>query len=417
MSESDTSQMLKQQADLIRASGVLGKPGALPRLFDYLLERSLAGDTPKELEIAFKVFGKDSRFDVSQDSVVRVYVHKLRRRLDGYYSGLPVPATARLLIPKGEYRLTVEESAAASTAESDTPVRPSKVRSSWLATACLVLASVAIGAAMTYVFMREPAGEAAPAATRTSHLWAPLFDDDLPITIVLGDYYLLGEADDSGQIRRLVREFFINSADEFVQQVEMSPEVMARYRNLNLSYLPTSSGLALQEILPLLGTKKRVRIALMSELPATALTSSHIVYVGLLSGLGILGEPVFADSRVQIGGSYDDLVDTRTKTRYHSTAVASGEVRYLDYGLISTFPGLGANRIVVIAGTRDTGVVQAAIAASSEAALATMDKAVPREATAVESLMEVQGVGNTGMTRNVLFVSARDPKRLWEMER
>src|SRR5690349_5558014 len=70
---------LQRQAELFRASGMLGKPGALSRLFDFLLARSLSGDVPKEIEIALQVFGKGPGFDVAQDSVVRVYVHKLRR--------------------------------------------------------------------------------------------------------------------------------------------------------------------------------------------------------------------------------------------------------------------------------------------------------------------------------------------------
>ena len=63
---------------------LLGKPGPLSRLFDYLLTRSLEGEAPKETEIALQVFGKSAGFDVSQDAVVRVYVHKLRRRLEEF---------------------------------------------------------------------------------------------------------------------------------------------------------------------------------------------------------------------------------------------------------------------------------------------------------------------------------------------
>ena len=82
MSEGD---QLAAAAEQFRASGLLGKPGALSRLFDFLLARTLAGEAPKELEIALEVFGKSPTFDVSQDAVVRVYVHKLRRRLDDFF--------------------------------------------------------------------------------------------------------------------------------------------------------------------------------------------------------------------------------------------------------------------------------------------------------------------------------------------
>ncbi len=99
---------LQRQAEQFRASGLLGKPGALSRLFDFLLSRSLSGEVPKEIEIALQVFGKGANFDVAQDSVVRVYVHKLRRRLEEFATRSLTPYDSRITIPKGEYRLVLE---------------------------------------------------------------------------------------------------------------------------------------------------------------------------------------------------------------------------------------------------------------------------------------------------------------------
>ena len=101
---------LIHHAEQFRASGLLGKPGMLSRLFDFLLARSLEGDAPKETEIALQVFGKRPGFDVSQDAVVRVYVHKLRRRLEEFNARRS--GSAKIVIPKGEYRLLLERPAA-----------------------------------------------------------------------------------------------------------------------------------------------------------------------------------------------------------------------------------------------------------------------------------------------------------------
>jgi len=411
------SSSLQQQAERIRASGALGKPGALSRLFDYLLDRSLAGEAPKELEIAFKVFGKDSRFDVSQDSVVRVYIHKLRRRLDEYYNALPAAPAARLTIPKGEYRFAIEEQQEARSDMEASPVSQAVVpRRRWLALGLALAAAVLLGALATFLIMRQAAPDARLQAARESELWAPLLNDDLPITIVVGDYYMLGEADDSGRIRRLVREFFINSTSDFVHQVEASPELMEHYRNLNLTYLPTSTAFALQDIVPLLGTKKRVRVMLMSDLSGSMLSTSHIIYVGFFSGLGILGDPALAASRLSPGGSYDELRDMKTNVTYQSTAGDSNESRYVDYGFVSTFPGPGRNRVVIIAGTRDTGVTHMAEAVTTPATLAQISSQAGKSPS-FESLFEVQGVARSGMNGRLLFVSPLDTTHIWDMER
>ena len=196
---------------------------------------------------------------------------------------------------------------------------------------------------------------------RHSAVWAPLLEDDPPITIVVGDYYLLGEADPkTGHIDRLVREFFINSHEDFRDHVELNPQLMQRYRNLDLTYLPAASAFALQDVVPVLGTSKPVRVVLMSQLDANSLKNSHIVYIGYISGLGMLGDRVFAASRVSPGGSYDELVDTQTRTlisapRWVRCPMASSATTVIS----RPSPGLG-KRIVVIAGTRDIGVMQVA---------------------------------------------------------
>lgn len=411
---------LLQQAEMIRASGLLGKPGALSRLFDYLLERSLAADVPKEIEIALQVFSKTTSFDVSQDSVVRVYVHKLRKRLDDFYSRSSPAAVSRIVIPKGEYRLAIErlgpDTPTIVDEESPLPApAPQLIRSPWrrrLIVVGALLAATALGALIAIMVVTDRA-DWDMRTLRHSAVWAPLLDDDLPITLVLGDYYMLGEADEDGNVRRLVREFSINSPNDFMGQVEASPELMARYRNLNLTYLPTSSAFALQNIVPLLSSKKRVRVVLMSDLKGDMLRGAHIVYIGYISGLGLLADPVFNASRMMPGGSYDVLIDTVTSDEYHASAGEISESRYTDYGYFSTFPGPDHNRVVIIAGTRDTGVMTMAETAVRADTLGAMSKKVSGAAS-FETLYEVYGVGKSRMNAKQVLLAPLTTTHIWE---
>jgi len=411
---------LQRQADQIRASGLLGKPGALSRLFDYLLERSLAADVPKEIEIALQVFGKNTSFDVSQDSVVRVYVHKLRKRLDDFYSRSLPPALSRLVIPKGEYRLAIESTAADTVETEDTaPLALSPALEPprwpwrrWLLPSAALCAAAVLGALIAIVAVMDRS-DWDRRAVRNSAIWAPLLDDDLPITIVVGDYYLLGEADEQGNLKRLVREFFINSPGDFMTQVEASPELMARYRNLNLTYLPTATAFALQNIVPLLAAKKRVRMMLMSDMRGDMIRGSHVVYVGYISGLGMLSDPVFNASRMMPGSSYDVLIDTATNDEYHSSAAEIGASRYTDYGYFATFPGPDHNRVVIIAGTRDTGVMTIAETIVRPAALAELSKKAGGAAS-FESLYEVYGIAKAGTNAKQILVAPLTTTHIWE---
>ncbi len=141
-------ERLAAAAEQFRASGLLGKPGSLSRLFDYLLSRTLADEAPKEIEIAIQVFSKSPGFDVSQDAVVRVYVHKLRRRLNEFYAKAGSTAVGKLTIPKGEYRIvfeTVDRPIASDDMAPDMPSgTPVLHRWPWSRLAVALLAGVSI---------------------------------------------------------------------------------------------------------------------------------------------------------------------------------------------------------------------------------------------------------------------------------
>ncbi|HET9448300.1 MAG TPA: hypothetical protein VFO35_18675, partial [Steroidobacteraceae bacterium] len=92
-------------------------------------------------------------------------------------------------------------------------------------------------------------------------------------------------------------------------------------------------------------------------------------------------------------------------------AMGGGEFR--DYGYFSTFAGPGGNRIVIVAGTRDIGVAQTARSLSQRKEVRELSRHAGG-AKAFESLVEVTGVGQTGLRSRTLFVSAMNADRIWD---
>jgi hypothetical protein len=417
---------LQRQAEQFRASGLLGKPGALSRLFDFLLSRSLSGEVPKEIEIALQVFGKDANFDVAQDSVVRVYVHKLRRRLEEFATRSLAPHDSRLTIPKGEYRLVLEPGTAVAPAPVPGPVpeiaepplvqvapaAPSSWRR-WIEPALAAVVAFIAGVVLTYLLASNPQDRDLN-AVRHSAVWGPLLDDDLPITLVIGDYFLLGEVDQAGNIERLVREFYINSNQDFLDHLQLNAGQMRNYRNVDLTYLPAATAFALQDLVPVLNGGKQVRVSLLSTLDPRLLKTSHIVYVGYISGMGMLGDRVFAQSRLALGGSFDELHDTQTGADYVSTAMPMGPEggAFRDFGYFSTFAGPSGNRVVVISGTRDNGVMHVAETLSSRRGVEEVTRQAAK-AESFESLYEVDGMARAGLNARMLFLSPITSEAIW----
>ncbi len=403
MTDADT---LSTQAEAIRASGILGRSSLTQRLFDFLIECSLKDKVPKEIEVAIDAFGRGDSFDVSQDAVVRVYIHKLRRKLDEYYAGPGQHSTFRIVIPRGEYRLSVAPQSAPLVPEPP-PATPSP---SWHRWAGLLLGlSLLVNLALVLTGPLRVGKPADPLQeVRESALWAPLLDDDLPIYIVAGDYYIFGEVDEFLSVTRLVRDFNINSRQDFERAVQSNPKLNEKYQDMNLAYLPTASAYALREVMPVLAVaNNRVRVVMATEVNADLLKSGHVVYIGYFSGMGTLSEVVFAGSRLAPGLSFDELNDRKTGTAYVSDVGSEqGRLKYRDYGYVSTFPGPSGNQFVILAGTRDIAVMRTAKIATQVNTLGELH--AQKLETAFEALYEVYGFEHTDIDAKLVFAARLD---------
>lgn len=396
-------------------------------MFDFLAERSLAGRTPKEVEIAIEVFGRSAGATI-EDATVRVNIHKLRRKLDEYYLSIGLASgredVDRIVIPRGEYRLVLQPMRVATQAEPPALETQSTVeavagavqkltprnRRHWIAFMAAVLATNFLAWAMLLPTL-SPAARATE-DVRRSVIWNGVVDNERPIYVVVGDYYIFGELGGATMdVRRLVREFNINSRNDLERFLINNPQLADRYMDVSLQYLPISVAQALQQVLPVLNNMDekaadRVRVILASELTPTMLKSGHIIYVGLLSGLGILRDPAFTGSQFEFGDSYDELVNRKDGKHYISQAaqVANSRTLYQDYGYFSTVTGPTGNRLIIIAGTRDVAAIHTAVAVTHSTSLAQLLTQAGVTSN-FEALYAVNAIDRTDLNGRLLLAS------------
>lgn len=425
-SRGDYETRLKAVASRLRESGGLGRSEPLMRLFDYLLDRSLVAHVPKEIEIAQEVFGKDADFDIMQDASVRVYIHRLRRKLEEFNSRLGA-GEDRILLPLGEYQLTLAP--AATTQEPATAkdpavaaLEPFAPRSRWRSHQfAIVLAAILtfnLAVWLIYIGVRGPQPMAPVAA---SPLWRPISEGGNPTFIVTGDYYLFGDAPDTFNVTRLVRDFTVNSRDDLDQFMMSHPEARDHYINLDLYYLPVSIGPALRELLPAANATAGSwgplpMVTRMSQFSGEMLKNANVVYLGFLSGLGILRDPLFKASGFKIGENFDELIDKKSGRKFDSDwgVVVDGKASQRDYAYIASIPGPSGKRIIIISGTRDAAVVQAAqIVVDPEQLDAIAAKA---KGDAFEALYEVRTLGNVNLGSSLVIARSIQAGDIWHPE-
>ena len=401
----------------IMESGVLGRSKNYSALLEYLVQCSLSGKSPKEIEIAVDVFNRGDNFDVAADSSVRVYIHQLRKKLDAYYQSNEKDTVFRIVIPKGQYTILAQQRTLNSPVQLSSGGQRSNLRvNNGLLFAVIIL--LAVNLLYMGIAGRGSTLEISQ-ATSEHPVWNSVLQDDQPILIVMGDYYIFGELNANGNVARMVREFNVNSSSDLEEMQFTDFDRAENYLDLDLSYMPEGSAFALARIVPILQEGgKTVNISMMSDLTTADIRENHIVYIGYISGLEKLTDMTFSGSGLSLGRSYDELVNVQTQEYYTSDAGLPEEGQpFRDYGMFSTFPVSTDTQVVLISGMRDAGLMHTAQALSDSEALndlvVAIDNDTDEAVASFEVLFEVLGIDRMNFDANLVYAELLDTSQIW----
>jgi Malectin domain len=95
----------REECEWLLTSGALGRSGNLARVLRYVCDEYFEGraDQIKEYTIALEALGRRPEFDPQTDTIVRVTVHALRKRLLEVYRHEGADRPVRLILPPGHY--------------------------------------------------------------------------------------------------------------------------------------------------------------------------------------------------------------------------------------------------------------------------------------------------------------------------
>lgn len=390
----DVTALFEAEIARLRAARVPGQSGRVRELFDFMAERGPEAESASQDDLARQVFGQET--SDADDATVRVYIHRLRKKLEDFYAANDAGEDgARVVLPSGTYALRLMGVEKVRTKPGSYRAnRPSTLIAAGVALA--VLALVALFAWTQRAVTPNP-------------IWEPLVASERPVLLVLGDYYIYGEIDPvRPEQSRLIRDFRIDSEADLAALQEAEPDRYGYAEDVGLSYLPFSTAYGLQQIMPVLAQAgKPVEVIAASDLEPDLLNRFDVVYVGLLSGMGLLEDQAFVGSSLRIGESYDELVDRESGQIWTSDEARSlaSPAFYRDYAYLARFTASTGAEVVVIASERETGLRGISpLVVSQDLPEGIADVA---DASGFEALVQVTGQQGADLDDRLILARAR----------
>jgi hypothetical protein len=158
-----------------------------------------------------------------------------------------------------------------------------------------------------------------------------------------------------------------------------------------------------------------------SRLSEQQLRTRDVIYVGRLSALGALANPMLYASGFKPGKSPDELIDAVSAKRYVAGNGVTGRTDAntepadrTDYGYIASFPNPLGRRIIIIAGLGDAGVSRMMDLVTDRKQLGQLAESNGKAAS-FEALYEVKTIGTMAVGSSLLISraikSGNDPSR------
>lgn len=361
-------------------------------LLRYLVDKSMKVTSLKETEIAHDVFGKTSSFDPAADPLIRSYISNLRKKLEHYYLTTSDQYDYRLEIPKGQYLVKY-------TKVSQTII-PKKLRS-YLPMIYLGIIGLLLVIILIQSFRGTSAASSAADAESVNPFWAEYMNNDQhPTLIVLGDFLVLSEKG-VRHLRTFLRDPRVNSEKELLKANQLYKNKYGNYLISDVTYLGTSAGLGLTEVMKALKrSSKPVTVKLSSQLKWDDFENNNIVYIGTLKTLAKL-DTLFSRTNlryhlfpnaISVMGQNNDTVKT-LNLNWH------GGNYQKDYSVVLKYRGSKNNSIIFLTGFSELGVMES-IKASTDSSLiprinAFTQATIKQHPLFFEMISETEGVGYT----------------------
>ena len=316
------------------------------KLFEYLVRSSISGNVPKEITVAHDVFNIEFEHASTGESNVRVYVFNLRKKLDLYYADEGKEDKIHFQIAKGAYKVEFIEK---SEIAKKIPVK-----------SILVYSVIAVLLVSNILFALKYLNKQDSNSNVSKYIWNDLTENDLPILLVIGDYFIVKESTYPDRVRYL-RDSRINSEAEFNSFLNQYPQNKDVYYKTGHTFTGKFAPVCINEMNKLLiGFNKRVEVILASDFQWHDLQNYNVIYIGSFKSLGLM-KNLLKNSNFEYIVYPNELKyhQLEPDSLFHYNSVDSDKDNALesDFAILTKVPATNKTNMVFFLSTRDIGLI------------------------------------------------------------
>lgn len=321
--------------------------GKYEKLLKYLVEAADKGQIPKEVTIAYEVFGIDVSKGTVNEANIRVYIHNLRKKLDSYYINDGKDDKLILKIPKGRYKVEFIKRQEKS----------GKLRKKMLLYFSVFILLMLVA---NFIFLRFFSGVTITSNDHKSLIWENFVDDEMPVLIVLGDYYLVNDNSYYDRVR-YIRDSKINSEEDFEDFLKQDPQNKENLFLTRHTFLGKFAPLCINELATFFHShNKNFEIIMSSDFKWQYLQKFNVIYVGAFKTLGLF-KLYLKNSNFEYNIFPNELKfhQLEPDTTYHYFSFDSNvdNAYESDYSVVTMVPGPNQNKVLLFISSRDVGLI------------------------------------------------------------
>jgi hypothetical protein len=407
-----SSNEIKSIVQSIVSDPIFATGGPYKTIIQYLYECYQKNHVPTEIDIAINVFDKKDNFNPNEDTLVRVNLYRLRKKLNEYYNDHGKSDPIRLRIPKGHHTLefTQEKNPYTFWKKSIYPKNLIIIFSFiFLVTVIIVLWSQIIN------FNQDKYSK--NSVSSNSIIWSDFINSDLNTSIVIGELFTFYVNKQEYNREWLIRDDQINSYEELRSFIDQTDLVESDYYLPGWDIVPKSAAYNLLKISNVLShIYDRLNVKITSEVKLDNIRTDNIIYIGHFHNLKHLGKylpgSTFHPSTVYSSSDLHpernirvtaDGIDTLYNVifQYDQKSALNS-----DYVLISKVPGPNNNIFLFIISFQSLGRLEIIKMLSQEKLHAQLSSEIQQfeggSSPFFELLIEVNGYEETGFESKVI---------------